>query len=1289
MNRSTQTGPGVLGLAFVLAFFASARLAAEVRISEILYDPIQGGSFEFIELHNDGDDSVELEGWRFSDGIQLVFPAGSTIEAGGFLVVAADPEALLGAYEGLAAESVVGPYDGNLANGGERLALFDDSGIAVESLTWDDDSPWDFLPDLFGASLERLCYSSDAALPENWRAGHTPSADDDFGGSPGAANAVSICPPVFPERPAVKLSEIMYHAVLEESLSENHEFIEIHNAGDTEVSLAGWRFAGGIDFEFPAGATIGAGEFKVIAKNPERLAEVEGYGLERNSLLGPYERELDNGGEKVAIIGADGQGVESVSYDDGFPWPMGADALGAGVNWLDAAILPLEQHRYMGISLERVSYDSAAGLVESWAPSPLDGATPGQENVSAVEGPLPVVTDLLTLPRGATSRSQLIRADEEVIIQAQFSPQGPSGPPEGPGTGVRLEFFVEDIVRDGEEVTIVDMFDDGVGGGDAIPNDGIYTATLEGRPDNTIVRYRVLADHGDGPVRATPRESDPKDWHAYFVSPVVDTETRIYQLFIAPVPWGRLWSNVQGGRVSGCAPHPTWNARQFAIFVYEGKVYDCRVRYQGSRWNRRNGRNISRWTGLRPSSGPLMALSWRVSLPRYAGVDGRDELTLNKLTQSCPGYNSVVGYRLFGEVGLPSTRTRYIRFHINGNYYHYMIEYERSDENLIRRYNRENADWLPDGRSERVGHLHKSVGCNCDEGPYGWGDGRLLRASCGHSDLARYAATFPRKTHEWDSAVDFKNLIDELHRAWNNGRGTVEAQRAYFETYFDVGLVTDYIAIMNWQVPFDDMFQNHFWYQRISDGKWCLAPWDLDRNFGEWQGPNSSIFMGMRSDPSNRSGWWHVLKDSFLRAYREEYLDRLFELNNTLLRPENINRYVDEAAAMANPTEASRAPAGSACNFASRVGTFKAFARQRHATVNRLIAAVDVDAGPDQTVFAGATVQLDGSESTPEPSDEVPYVWSNGLTGAMPTAIFDEAGTYEIFLTVTVRNVEFSDSVVITVLPLPDQAFIERGGLVVMEAERFWTNARYESEDTYWGERSDLDGYSGSGYMEAVEETRDTFLTRYGGVSPELRYAIRFETPGEYRLWLHAYSSSTSADSVHVNLGGVVRGGRDAQEFVVDETQFLWSGNNRRDDPQLVTIPAPGLYFLSMWIRESAQIVDKLILTQDMEFTPEALGPPESDRERVGGGGEFIRADTDASGRVEISDAVATLLHLFSGETHVACADHADFDDSGRLDLNDAIGTLNFLFRRGPSPAAPFPEAGHDLTADAIECGNP
>ena len=1263
----------------IIALLTGGSLRAGVVINEIMYNPTGGG--EYIELHNAGAEVVDLEGWSLAGAVDFTAAPGASLAPGAFTVVVGDAGVFTESYPGVRAGAVLGEFSGALDNDGELLLLSDAEGNVVESLPYGDNAPWEFLADGFGASLERLCADAEAGLSENWRAGALPSDPEEPGGTPAAPNEATSCPPRAAEVPALRISEIMYHAVLEEAVEESYEFIEIFNTSDSAVELGGWRITGGIDFTFAADASIAPGSYRVIAREPRLLAGVESYGLSLPAIFGPWERTLDNGGEKIALVSAAGRGVEAVAYDDEFPWPLAADALGAGSAWLDPGILPLEDHRHMGHSLERVSFDLSAAEVGNWAPSPLDGATPGRPNASARATPLPIVSELLALPEGAASTRELIRAGDTVVVQAAFSPAPPAG-------AVRLEYYVENIETDDEEIITVSMLDDGARGGDLIPSDGIFTASLPERSINTIVRYRVLADQGAGVTRVSPRPSDPLDWHAYFVSPVIDTETRVYQLFIARTPWARLWSNVQGGRVSGCAKHPTWNSKEFAIFVYEGEVYDCRVRYQGSRWNRRNGRDISRWNYPRPRSGPLKALSWRISLPRYAEVAGRDEITLNKLSQGCPGYNAGVGYRLFAEADLPSSRTRFIRFHINGGYYHYMIELERPDEDLIRRYNSEQARKYPDRPREPIGNLYKSVGCNCDEGPYGWGDGRVLPSRCGHASEARYAATYPRKTHEWNDHNDIRTLIERLNTA---RRGGLAAQRAFFEQHFDIDLLLNYVAIMNWSVPFDDMFQNHFWYQRLSDGKWMLTPWDLDRNFGEWQGATSSLFMGQQGDSSNRSGWWHYLKDSFLRSYREEYLDRLFTLNNTLLLPENIDRLVDLVTAESNPAEAAAGAGGLSCSFPGRAASFKSFARQRHDFVNRTIASVNVNAGPDQTVFTGQAVQFDGRESTPAASGDVPYEWGNGMTGDYPTAVFDAPGVYEVTLTVTVRGLGFSDSCTVTVLELPPVVFAERGGVVVMEAESFWMNESFGNESAWWDEEAELEGFSGNAYMRAGDTgSRRTYLSRFVGLSPELRYAIEFETSGTYRVWLRAHVTGTRSDSVHVGLDGVGRASRDAQEFVVDESGFTWSGDSRRDEAQALTISEPGVHYLSMWIRESGLAIDKLVMTRDMEFTPGGEGPAESARISLGGGPDpFVRGDANGDGRLDISDAVAILLYLFQGSEILTCEDHGDVDDNGALQLTDPVLALSFMFREGPSPAPPYPEPGLDPTEDEFDCGGP
>jgi len=81
----------------------------------------------------------------------------------------------------------------------------------------------------------------------------------------------------------------------------------------------------------------------------------------------------------------------------------------------------------------------------------------------------------------------------------------------------------------------------------------------------------------------------------------------------------------------------------------------------------------------------------------------------------------------------------------------------------------------------------------------------------------------------------------------------------------------------------------------------------------------------------------------------------------------------------------------------------------------------------------------------------------------------------------------------------------------------------------------------------------------------------------------------------------------------------------------------------------------------------------------------FVRGDANGDSFVDLSDPIATLLHLFSGEDEPPCLDAADANDSGTLDLSDAIAVLAHLFLDGgplPPPNAP----GADPTPDGLDC---
>lgn len=197
--------------ALTLGAVNSGPLLSPVVISEFSYHP-KAGDVEFVELHNLTDAAVPLfdpafptNHWRLS-GIDFDFPAGISLPAHGFAVVTAGDPALFRGRFGIPAEvPVLGPYLGNLQDGGERLELqrpdkpdfvTNQLGVvsivvpylAVDSVRYNDQAPWPVQAAGLGATLERKPPVRYADDPAAWRA-------SPLGGSPGFDNSANR-PPV-------------------------------------------------------------------------------------------------------------------------------------------------------------------------------------------------------------------------------------------------------------------------------------------------------------------------------------------------------------------------------------------------------------------------------------------------------------------------------------------------------------------------------------------------------------------------------------------------------------------------------------------------------------------------------------------------------------------------------------------------------------------------------------------------------------------------------------------------------------------------------------------------------------------------------------------------------------------------------------------------------------------------------------------------------------------------------------------------------------------------------------
>jgi hypothetical protein len=104
----------------------------------------------------------------------------------------------------------------------------------------------------------------------------------------------------------------------------DEEWLELYNRSDHTVDLTGWDFENGIDYQFPDGMTLGAGEYLVVAKDPAAFA-VKYPGI---NVVGPYGGELNNRDDRIVLDDENENPADEVRYYEGGSWAEAADGGG-------------------------------------------------------------------------------------------------------------------------------------------------------------------------------------------------------------------------------------------------------------------------------------------------------------------------------------------------------------------------------------------------------------------------------------------------------------------------------------------------------------------------------------------------------------------------------------------------------------------------------------------------------------------------------------------------------------------------------------------------------------------------------------------------------------------------------------------------------------------------------------------------------------------------------------------------------------------------------------------------
>src|SRR5438093_3043682 len=81
--------------------------------------------------------------------------------------------------------------------------------------------------------------------------------------------------------------------------TEDFEYIEVKNIGNTPLNLNRFSLSGGVQFQFP-NFLLGAGSNGVVVANIAAFQSRYGTGIQ---VLGAYTGHLNNGGDRVVLSG--------------------------------------------------------------------------------------------------------------------------------------------------------------------------------------------------------------------------------------------------------------------------------------------------------------------------------------------------------------------------------------------------------------------------------------------------------------------------------------------------------------------------------------------------------------------------------------------------------------------------------------------------------------------------------------------------------------------------------------------------------------------------------------------------------------------------------------------------------------------------------------------------------------------------------------------------------------------------------------------------------------------------
>ena len=777
----------------------SAILIGDIVLNELMYDPISGNDDDqYIELYNKGTNTVNLSGWQFTSGVTFTFP-NVTLAPNGYLVVARNMTNLFDQYPNLNSGNTVGNYSGKLSHNGEQLtlsmpqALYTNTPILVaeDQVTYGTGGRWGEWSSGGGSSLELIDPRANHRLAANW-------ADSD-------------------ETQKSSWVDIENTGVLDNG--SNYESGILH----AQIGLldAGECLVDNIEVDYNGSNYVSNGTFE------------NGLGLTNWSLQGCMVRSsLENTGyvssHSLHIRCSD----RIWTGDNSCQVALNANTLAAGqtatlrfkARWLHG--WPEALLRLNGNWLE-----ATAAM-----PVPANLGSPGGPNSRYVTNAGPAIYNV-------THNPPVPAANQAVVVTANVSdPDGVQN--------LTLYYRLDPATN----YTAVAMNDNGTGG-DAVPGDGVFSATIPGQAANQIVAFYLSATDSRGATTRfpalRPQDNEPvRECVVMFGDGNPGGSFGVYHLWLTQTNVTR-WANLSD----------LSNEGNDCTFVYDNRViYNMQGRFAGSPYHQEFDTPI----------GNLCHYKWEFNDDdQFLGATD-----FNKIHQpgNGPGDDPSIQREQLANtflrtLGVPWLSKRYVAVYVNGNRRGALMEDTQvPSSDVVKEHWPNDADGFLYKMQPWFEMAPLPSGATMAFNNYAWCNLMPYTTTGGVKKPARYRYNFEiRRTPDSDS--DFTNIFSLIDAANSSSSPNYVANLenlADMENWMRVFAANH--AAGNWDSFGAQNAQNLYGYIGTLGTKYSLLMWDFNiviGNSGSW-GPGQNLFT-LNSQDSNMADIYN--NPTFLRMY--------------------------------------------------------------------------------------------------------------------------------------------------------------------------------------------------------------------------------------------------------------------------------------------------------------------------------------------------------------------------------------------------------------------------------------